>query len=168
MIERGLNVVYYKTNIKNLKAYQHDYFWYSCKAHIILAALCIPICILLFVIGYYCNKNLFIGAYCILALFVFLVLVLIRLFFLYKKHLEILFKKVDSNGEIESKMHIENDDIVIENDTHKTTLKINVNEIKSVTVTKNIILVKTILRQIWIFPKTNEIIDYFRKNSIIS
>lgn len=78
-----------------------------------------------------------------------------------------LFSIANVDGDVESSIYLDNDDLVMENISRKTINRIRLSEIKSLTITKNLIIAKTSLGQAVLFPKSKELVEFFEQNSII-
>lgn len=160
-------MIYFKKNIKDLKIYLHEMVWFSCKSIIILDVVCIPFILYFFLVGFLADKEALTYAFGILLLFIVLLLIIIRMILFYRKNLKMFFSIVNVDGDVESSIYLDNDELVMENISRKTINRIKLSEIKSLTTTKNIIFVKTSLRQSLFFPKTKELVEFFEQNSII-
>lgn len=161
-------MIYFKKNIKDLKMYLHELVWFSCKSVIIIDVICIPLILYFFLVGFLADKEALSYAYGILALFILFLIYIIRIILLYRKNLKMFFSIVNVDGDVESSIYLDNDDLVMENISGKTINRIKLSEIKSLTTTKNLIIAKTSLGQLLFFPKSKELVEFFEQNSIIN
>lgn len=160
-------MIYYKKNIKDLKMYLHEIVWFSCKPLIIIDVVCIPFILYFFLVGFLADKEALTYAFGILIIFIFVLLIIIRMILFYRKNLKMLFSIANVDGDVESSIYLDNDDLVMENISRKTINRIRLSEIKSLTITKNLIIAKTSLGQALLFPKSKELVEFFEQNSII-
>ncbi len=156
-------MIYYKKNVKDLKMYLHEWAWFLCKPWIIFCIVCIAPILYFTIVGFICDRHMLSYA---VGISLFCVIVICQIFverFKYKKMLLEFFESANTDGFVEMSVRLEGGEYVIENLTKKTVVRIKKNKIQMMRFLKNCIFIRTSLGAVLFFPKTDELIAFFKR-----
>lgn len=157
-------MILFKTNKKHFKTYLLEMVWFSFKPLIILAIICIILFLGFLFATFIFDKGFLTYAYISLVFFLIFLLYPVEAVFIYKRVLDSFFEDSNADGDIESSISLDNDELLIENLSRKTVSKIKLCEIKRVKVIGKTIFIKTKVNGSLFFPKSIELYDFFNNN----
>ncbi len=156
-------MIYYEKRKNELKVYLKDFVLSICKPFLIafFVSLAMSIYILIFAYIYGAKREDLINGYSLLGI-AMLMLYLILIFRIrYKKSLQRMFEDVDENGILNFALEKKDSQyIVCLLNTQETTV-IKLTDIKKKTKSKKMIYIKTNLNNIFFFPRTMEMDEFF-------
>lgn len=156
-------MIYYKKNVKDFKMYLHELTWFVCKPFIILCIVAIPPILYYIIVGILAERRLISYAvWCSIFVLVMLLIVL-RVRSVYKKVLSEFFESANPDGFVEMSVRLEGGEYVIENLNKKTVSRFDKKNMRSIRFSKNCIFIKTSLGAVLFFPKTDELIAFFKR-----
>ena len=156
-------MVSFKKNIKDTKLYAWETTWFVLKLFIVIGFLLIISIVYLFVTSkIFEPKRELIGyGYTLTAILIIMIVHVVRVYFYYKKNLNLYFRDADPNGDVELTVSVGGDEYVIENLSGKSVFRLRKTDIKKTKVTKNCFFIKTNTNVVILFPRTDEILDLF-------
>ena len=153
-----------KKNVRNLNSYAWESVLFVLKPLIIVGVICIPLTVFFLIVEYLPNKEPLGYGYGLLLVLLAVVLIVVRVFFSYKKTLKLFFRDADTDGNVELTICIDNDEYVIENVSSKTVNRIKKSDVKKVKALKKCVFIKMVGNRFVFFPKTDEILNLFVEN----
>lgn len=154
-----------KMNVKDINAYAWESVWFALKPLIAIGIICVPIALYCFIvgciIGFSTDRSMLNTGISMWTVLVFDLIIVARMFFLYKKTLKAFFRDANSDGDVESTISFDGNEYVFENLSKKTVNRLKKSDIKRVEALKKCVFIKTAYNQIIYVPKTEETLELF-------
>ena len=150
-----------KHNIKDLSIYTLEATWFVLKPLIIIGIICIPFALFFLLVGIFVDKESIAYGSCVFYVLLFSILIVLRVYFHYRKVLKAYFRDANSDGNIELTISYNDNEYQIEAFSNKTVSTIKKTDIKAVKVMKKCVFIKTTTKQMIFFPRTDEVLQLF-------